>query len=252
MKLGLQVSSLKQFLQTPEDVLETFRKIKSIGYNYIQIEFMGEDVPAESVQESLDKSGLICVGTQDMMFDNLYENIDNIIKRNILWQAKYASASVIVASGENEISELAEKLNAVSKKLNENGMILEMHPLFASYVIVNNAMPLDMLWERLDDKILLQPDFAHVVRGEANPVSIIEKYGSRIDEIHCKDYRLQEDNFILTPVGQGVIPYKEIVEACIKRGDIKYCWAEQETWEKDPFECMKESFDFLVGCGLEA
>ena len=251
MKIGLQVSSLKKYLETPEDVLETFKKVKAIGYNRIQIEFMGEAVSVESVKESLDKSGLVCVGTQDMMFDNLYENINTIIKRNILWQAKYASASVIVPSEETEIAELAEKLNDASRKLNENGMILEMHPLFASYVIVNNAVPLDMLWERIDDKILLQPDFAHVIRGEANPINLIEKYAGRIDEIHCKDYHMEGDNFILTPIGQGIIPYKEIVESCKKHG-VKYCWAEQEAWDKDAFECMKESFDFLVSCGLEA
>jgi len=27
--------------------------------------------------------------------------------------------------------------------------------------------------------------------------------------------------------------------------------AEQEAWDKDAFECMKESFDYLAGCGLD-
>jgi sugar phosphate isomerase/epimerase len=62
---------------------------------------------------------------------------------------------------------------------------------------------------------------------------------------------LQQGAFPLTPVGQGVVPYKEIIEACIKQG-VKYCWAEQEAWDKGPFECMKESFDFMRSCGLEA
>jgi sugar phosphate isomerase/epimerase len=146
-------------------------------------------------------------------------------------------------------------------------MIFEVHPMFPWYIGTDSIMPLDMLWERLDSEILLQPDFYHVVRSKINPVALIEKYSGKIFEAHFKDFRIpdssldttQSNNFNvlqqgalpLTPVGQGVVPYKEIIEACKKHG-VQYCWAEQEAWDKDPFECMKESFDFLVGCGLQA
>ena len=264
MKFGLQVSSLKKFLQTPQDVLETFKKIKAIGYNYIQMQWVGDDVPMESVKESLDKSGLICIGIMD---DDYFNSIDKIILKNTLWQGKYVCGGVNVPGEENEILEFAEKLNSVSRKLNEKGMIFEIHPVFPSYIVAGGIMPLDILWKHLDDNILLQPDFYHVVRGKANPVNLIEKYSGRIAEIHCKDFRIpdssldtaQSNNFNilqqgalpLTPVGQGVVPYRKIIEACIKQG-VKYAWAEQEAWDKDPFECMKESFDFLIGCGLDA
>ena len=264
MKFGLQMSSLNQFIQTPQDILKTFKKVKAIGYNYVQLQWLNglsNSISAESVRESLEKSGLICVGTQDIMFDypevkayypevkDIYNNIDEIISRNILWQAKYVSGGMMpLPQQENEISEMATQLNAVSKKMNDNGLIFDIHLTFTAYATNGNSTPLEMLWEHLNDSVLLQPDFYHVVRGKANPIALIEKYSSRIAHAHFKDFKTFDN---LTPVGQGVVPYKEIIEACIKHG-VKYCWAEQEVWDKDPFECMKESFDFLVNMGLDA
>jgi len=255
MKIGLQMSSLNKFIQTPQDVLETFKKVKAIGYNYVQLQWLSGGVPAENVKESLDKSGLVCVGTQDIFnyagFKDIYNNANEIIARNILWQAKYVGGGMYPFPEQDDgnsdgILEIAAKLNAVSKKINDNGLIFDIHLMFMAYAESGNTTPLDMLLEHLDDNILLQPDFYHVVRGKADPVALIEKYSGRIAHAHFKDFKTLDS---LTPVGQGVVPYKEIIEACIKHG-VKYCWAEQEAWDKDPFECMKESFDYLVSMGL--
>ena len=260
------MSSLKKFLQTPKDISETFRKVKSIGYNYVQIEWINEDVPKESIKESLDKTGLICVGIQDG-FDDVLNHTDKIIGRNILWQSKYICVAVNIPPEKSAMSEFAEKINSVSRKVNEKGLILEIHPLFLSYVKNKDGVSLlDIIWGYFDNNILLQPDFYHVVRGRTGPVKLIEKYHGRIANTHFKDFKILDDsidmtqlnnfdplkqgNFPVTPVGQGIVPYKEITEACIRHG-VGYCWAEQEAWDKDPFECMKESFEYLADTGIE-
>jgi sugar phosphate isomerase/epimerase len=239
-----------------------------MGYNYVQIQWIGEDVPIESIKESLDSSGLICTGTQDS-FDDVFQNTDAIIERNSLWYAKYVCGAVHIPLMKNErdISALASRLNTVSRKLNEKDMLLEIHPLFPTFTATENVLPLDIVWEHLDNAILLQPDFYHVVRGKADPADIVRKYRGRIDEVHFKDFRVPDSSldttqindfdvlkqgvFPLTPLGQGVIPWKEIIDACVEQ-NVKYCFVEQEAWDKDPFECMKESFDYLAGMGLDS
>ena len=37
----------------------------------------------------------------------------------------------------------------------------------------------------------------------------------------------------------------EFFAAC-READVKVVFAEQESWHKDPFECLKESYDFFV------
>lgn len=49
-KLGIQISSVKDYLQTPEEVLESFRKVSDIGYETIQIQWINPEVPIEFIQ----------------------------------------------------------------------------------------------------------------------------------------------------------------------------------------------------------
>lgn len=266
MKIGIQASSLKKYLQTPRDVTETFRRLKAMGYSYVQIEWVGDEVSDENVRESLDESGLLCTGTQDG-FDNISSRLDEIIWRNSLWKGKYVCGAVSIPAEEGGALALAARLNAASKRLNECGMVLEIHPMFQSFLAVDGVSPLDRLWEHLDGAVLLQPDFYHVVRGKADPAGLVEKYRGRIAEAHFKDFRvldgsldmaelhdfdpLKQGAFPVTPIGQGIVPWKEIIEACGKCG-VEYAFVEQEAWDKDPFECMKESFEYLLACGLGA
>ena len=223
----------------------------------------------ESVKESLDESGLVCVGTQDDISEFRRANIDKIMARNLLWQGNHVCAAIAIPQDREWIQQWSLYLNAISKKFRKNGLVFEIHPLFPSLAVssvsTDNITLLDMLLKQLDDDILIQPDFFHIFMSKTDPVNFIEKYRSRIFEAHFKDCRILEGGldmipsssfdalkyFPLTPVGQGVIPWKTIIEACIKHG-VEYCWAEQEEWDKDAFECMKESFDYLAGCGLEA
>jgi len=268
MKIGLQVSSLEAYLQTPHAVQETFQKIRDIGYKYVQIQYIGNDVSAESVNESLRKSNLICMGTQDDFYydqEEFLNSIDKIIARNLLWQAKYVCVAVVISQNENEIKKLSTKLNDMSHKLNNNGLILEIHPLFPSLISLGTTTPLDMLWKQIDDAILLQPDFFHTFMANANVADIMSKYHKRIVEAHLKDFRILDgginmipsDSFDdlkychFTPLGQGIIPWKDVIEEC-KKYNMEYYWVEQEKWDKDAFDCMKESFDYLISCGLNA
>lgn len=269
MKIGLQVSSLKKFLETPQDVLETFKKINQIGYNYIQTEWIGEGVSYQSIRDSLNRTGLLCVGTQDFYTEVLAQP-DKYIARNELWESKYMGITIIPPSLKDSkpehFKDFASMLNDLSRKINESGKILALHPLFSSYEKTNHTSALDEVWQFLDDSIQLQPDFYHVVRAKEDPVEIIKKFKGRMDQTHFKDFRiatknvdsissagfdiLKQGDFPLMPIGQGIIQWEEIIQACISCG-VKYCFVEQEAWDKDPFECMQDSFSYLVGRGVE-
>ena len=52
------------------------------------------------------------------------------------------------------------------------------------------------------------------------------------------------------PVIHGEINWEPIIDATIETG-IKYAFAEQETFEKEPFECLTESYEYLVKNGIK-
>ena len=62
--------------------------------------------------------------------------------------------------------------------------------------------------------------------------------------VHFKD----EKDGVLVPSGQGSTDWSGVAHACEKAG-ADYAFVEQETWTRDPFECLQEAFAWLNGQG---
>ena len=41
MRIGLQISSLKKYIQTRNDTAETFRRVRELGYQDVQLQWTG-------------------------------------------------------------------------------------------------------------------------------------------------------------------------------------------------------------------
>lgn len=68
----------------------------------------------------------------------------------------------------------------------------------------------------------------------------IRRYRSRICMVHFKDSL----GDILVPAGQGEVRWNGVVSACLDAG-IPYAFVEQERWDRDPYDCLKEARDWL-------
>jgi sugar phosphate isomerase/epimerase len=58
--------------------------------------------------------------------------------------------------------------------------------------------------------------------------------------VHFKD----EKEGVLVPAGQGEVNWDGVVKACLE-AKVPYGFVEQERWERDPYNCMKEAMDWL-------
>ena len=84
-------------------------------------------------------------------------------------------------------------------------------------------------------------DLYHLNRNCRDMPGFIRRYGSRICMVHFKD----AVGNVLVPAGQGDTNWNGVVQACLDAG-VPYAFAEQETWDRDPYDCMKEAMDWLV------
>ena len=82
----------------------------------------------------------------------------------------------------------------------------------------------------------------------------IKKLAGRLPCVHFKDYAIirgGDPAVQFTSVGNGNLDWDEIIPACEEAG-VKYVLIEQDNcFGKDPFECLKSSFEFLKSKGLE-
>ena len=149
MKIGVQISSLRPFLKMAGEVRETFIKMKKIGYDYAQIQWISPDVTDSEINAALRESGLVCVGTQEAM-DEVLPNIEKYIEKNLLWGGKYITVGSLGAADDFKSREgcvkIAERFNRANEKLRGTGLILAFHPLKA--IILAEPVPF-VLQEKL-------------------------------------------------------------------------------------------------------
>jgi sugar phosphate isomerase/epimerase len=251
-RLGIQISSVREYLQTPEDVLASFRKVSEIGYKTIQIQWINPEIPTEFIHDALKETRLECIGTQDY-YDVVVSHLDEVIEINNLWGGSYITVSGIPERYQSYEGclEFTKELNKLSEFLETKGKILNFHPRFMDVFQYDGQNSLDIIFEntRSDFQFLL--DIYHIFYAGLDPIDWIYKVKGRNDLIHFKDGIIDSNgNEVLMPVGQGAIQWKKIFDATIETG-VKYAFAEQEKWQKGPFQCLKESYDYIKMNGIE-
>jgi len=78
---GIQVSSLKPFLQTTEQVSETFARLNKLGCKTIQLQWIAPAVPTEAIAQALRNNRIASVSVQDF-YDLVLENLDYYTRLN--------------------------------------------------------------------------------------------------------------------------------------------------------------------------
>jgi sugar phosphate isomerase/epimerase len=99
----------------------------------------------------------------------------------------------------------------------------------------------------LDPRIGFCIDVGHAVRANANLVEAIHATGSRLYDMHVKDLTNLHDKASQVPVGEGVLPFREVFQALI---DIKYKGfvdLEYEVHGDDPMPGVIGSFAYMRG-----
>lgn len=246
-KLGIQISSVKAYLQTPEDVLASFRKVSEIGYKAIQIQWINPEVPMEFIHAALQETNLECIGTQDY-YDVVIAHLEEVIDMNDLWGGTYITVSGLPERYQSYEGclEYAKELNKLSEYLETRGKILNFHPRLMDVFQYGAKNSLEIIFENTRREFQLLLDIYHIIHAGLDPVEWINKVKGRNDLIHFKDgYEEPKGNHVLMPVGQGLTHWKPIFEATIETG-VKYAFAEQETFQSEPFQCLKDSYDYLV------
>ena len=250
-KAGIQVSSLKPYLKTEEEVAGTFRRLGEMGCRMVQLQWIDPSVSAEAIANALERSGMTSVSTQDY-----YEEVTAHLSETLLLNELCGSNHICVSGIPKEHRSyegciiFAHELNRLSKTLEERGMILSFHPRKQEFDRFGGIPGVELVMTHTRKEVCLGLDLYHVLKAGLDGTKWIRRYAPRIDFVHFKDRVLLPDGSEkLVPVGQGDTDWAPMVKACLEE-NIPWAFAEQEIWDRDAFDCMKESFDWLVCQGF--
>ena len=237
---GIQVSSLKPLLLTPEQVQEACARMKAIGCKIVQLQWIDPSVSAEAIAQALKEHGILSVSVQDF-YDLVLENPDYYIRLNAATGGTWICVSRIperLKSREGLDAYIAE-LRTMQARLKPLGQKLCFHPVTGDYTAVPGMNAVEYLLQHMPElEICL--DLFHLNRNCSDMPGFIQRYGSRICMVHFKDSL----GDALVPAGQGNTRWEGVVSACLQAG-IPYAFVEQERWDRDPYDCLKEATDWL-------
>jgi len=99
----------------------------------------------------------------------------------------------------------------------------------------------------MNPRIGLCIDVGHAARANANLVEAIHATGSRLYDMHVKDLTSFASRESQVPVGEGILPFREMFEALIKIDYKGFVDLEYEIHADDPMPGVIESFAFMRG-----
>jgi len=254
LELGAQFFTLRDFCKTPEGLAESLKRVADMGYRTVQISGTCA-FDARWMAEQLEKNGLRCVITHTPM-DKIREHTGLVIDEHKTFGCRHVGigcAPNCFAKGEEDMAVLRETIDAAAKPLAESGMLLMYHNHACEF---GRGADRRTYWERLvqdysADVLGFTLDTFWAQLGGMDVPGLIRDMKGRVPCVHLKDVAIRVNTPSTAPVGWGNLDFGKIIAACADAG-TEYLLVEQDDcFEEDPFDCLKQSLDYLHAMGLE-
>ena len=250
-EIGIQLYTLRDHIQTPDDFDSTLSRLHTLGVRYVQISGIG-DFPAETQREILDKYDMkVCVTHKPV------EKILGETEKQISEHKAIGCDSIGLGmppesyrGSAEKVRKLIEEIKGISPLLKENNMTFNYHNHAFEFYRLDDMVcsMMDILLEETDpDYFCFIPDAAWIHYAEQNPIEILGKMRGRVKVLHFKDYIInnkKERHFV--SLGKGIVNLEECYKAACEL-EIPYIMYEQDNdfTDGDPFRSLEESWAYL-------
>ena len=236
--LGLQIYTVIDLLKTDDERDKTIKRIKDIGYGFVQLCASLEFV--RKTAECCEKYELPIIGYLSDI-DTLENNSDKVFEIAKKYGMKDLGISSSVSGYEDTIAYI-NRVNTFAKKVRETGFTFSYHNHSAEFIKTSSGHTvMELMLENFSEDVDFMPDTYWIQHGGCDVRRFIEQTKGRAKIIHLKDMIKTKDGHMYAEVGEGNLWFEGILKTAKECGTSYYV-VEQDICEINPLESIKISF----------
>jgi sugar phosphate isomerase/epimerase len=234
--IGIELYAVRTELA--RDLPATLSALAKMGYQVVEFyaPYLGWTIPyAKEVRTRLDDLGLRCYSTHNPSTALLSaDTMPKAIEINQVLGARH----IIMASPPPRTTTIEDwtrvsgQLSAASKQLEPHGLLAGFHNHKIEWLPLEGGRRImDVLAANTPAEFVLQFDVGTCLEAGQDPVAWIKAHPGRIRSVHLKDWapgsEAQEKGYRVL-FGEGVAPWKQILDAVESVGGVEFYLMEQE------------------------
>lgn len=246
MKLGAQFFTLRERNKTPEGLYNSFKEVKKIGYQVVQMSAICQ-IEAEKLKSFSEEFDLPITCTHSPL-DRILNDTDALVKEHITYGCPVIGLGMMPKEYHGSIEGARAFIDLIRepiKRIENAGLKFAYHNHDFEFVDLGGVCSYDLLMEELPTMnfILDTYWFKYSNRSYLDYIKLMGN--ERLTNVHFKDMKTEPKGAIC-PCGEGTIDFAPVVKLC---DDLKipYALVEQDNAPDlgDEFEQLQTSFNNL-------
>ncbi|MEY4989159.1 MAG: hypothetical protein RI933_792 [Actinomycetota bacterium] len=248
------VTSVKDlYYLTNGDTKAAIRDIAEVGFQGVEV-FDGNLAEfADKAEELLstlavNQIELVSVYTgANFIYDEILDDELYKIEQAASLAKKFGASRLVLGGGAkrptghkvDDFKKVGRGLDMAADIAREKGLESSYHPHLGTI-----SETLEGFHQIMDScAIGFCPDTAHLTASGIDPVAAIDRYGERLKHVHLKDFSKKTGNF--TPLGEGDIEFKAIIEAIKRTKYDSWLMVELDSYDGHPKQAAEISKRYL-------
>ena len=251
LAIGAQLFTLREFTKTPEDIRETFNRVRAMGYEAVQASALGAIDPVELAHIARD-TGLQIVATH-IAYDRIRDEPQAVIDDHHTWGCRHVAIGGLPLEFRNRdgFARFAVEASEAARPLIEADLTFSYHNHSFELERFDGCTGLEILCTESDPEVFsFEVDTYWIQHGGGNPVTWLNRLRDRMHIVHFKDLAMAGSKQLFAEVGEGNLEWPTIIAAC-KDAGIEWYLIEQDVCLHDPFDSLAMSLENLKSMGLD-
>ena len=245
--VGLQLSTIGGMAK--KDLPGTLKAVRAIGFDEVELYNVGYDLPPATLRDMVIDAGLLPPASAHLEYTSLPVQLDYAKALGV----KYAICPMLPKDqwmSAEGFHTAAKSLNVWGQRAAGLGLQFGFHNHDYEFRPIGATNGFEILMSETDPKLVcLEMDCYWITQSGNDPVTMLQRLGSRVKMIHLKDrkpgfptsYDMSETSAHFTEVGTGGIDWPAVIAAA-RRVGVEHFYVEHDRIGPEPLASLAISY----------